>query len=119
MQIPLVAGRHFGPQDSSTSQHVAIISEHTAKSLFPSGVSPIGHTYYIGPPDSHNLVEVVGIAKDVKFHSLQEDIVDIDYVPYTQHPTGYGDFEAPRRRLQQRLNRGSGAIQHPPHHFPS
>jgi predicted permease len=93
MQIPLVAGRHFGPQDTSTSQHVAIISEHIAKTLFPAGASPIGHSYSIGSGNPDNVVEVVGIAKDVKFQSLQEDIVDIDYVPYTQHPTGYGDFE--------------------------
>jgi predicted permease len=93
MQIPLVAGRHFGPQDTSTSPHVAIISEHIAKTLFPVGASPIGHSYSIGSGNPDNVVEVVGIAKDVKFQSLQEDIVDIDYVPYTQHPTGYGDFE--------------------------
>jgi predicted permease len=93
MQIPLVAGRHFGPQDTATSQHVAIISEHLARTLFPPGVSPIGRSYYIGSDNPGNLVEVIGIAKDVKFHSLQEDIVDIDYVPYAQHPTGYGDFE--------------------------
>jgi ABC-type antimicrobial peptide transport system permease subunit len=72
---------------------VAIISEHVAKTLFPAGVSPIGHSYYIGSEEQGNLFEVVGIAKDVKFQSLQEDIVDLDYVPYTQHPTGYGDFE--------------------------
>jgi predicted permease len=93
MQIPLVAGRHFGPQDTVTSQHVAMISEHVARTLFPAGVSPIGHSYYIGSERPENLFEVVGIAKDVKFQSLQEDIVDLDYVPYTQHPTGYGDFE--------------------------
>jgi predicted permease len=93
MQIPLVAGRHFDPQDTATSQHVAIISEHVAKTLFPAGVSPIGRSYYIGSEQPGNLVEVIGIAKDVKFQNLQEDIVDLDYVPYTQHPTGYGDFE--------------------------
>jgi len=43
MQIPLLAGRTFGPQDTATSQRVAIISERMAKDLFPAGVNPIGH----------------------------------------------------------------------------
>ena len=37
MQIPLLAGRNFSSSDTSTSQKVAIISEHTAKTLFPLG----------------------------------------------------------------------------------
>ena len=41
MQIPLIAGRAFGPQDTATSQRVAIISESIAKKYFPAG-SPIG-----------------------------------------------------------------------------
>ena len=52
MQIPLVAGRHFGPQDTATSQHVAIISEHLAKTLFPPASIPIGRHYYIGSDQS-------------------------------------------------------------------
>ena len=50
MQIPLVAGRGFGPQDTATSQQVAIISEHMARNLFPAG-SPIGRTYFMGTDD--------------------------------------------------------------------
>jgi predicted permease len=43
MQISLLAGRNFSSSDTSTSQRVAIISEHTAKTLFPIG-SPIDAT---------------------------------------------------------------------------
>jgi hypothetical protein len=42
MQIPLLAGRRFGPQDTATSQRVAVISERMAKDLFPPGTNPIG-----------------------------------------------------------------------------
>ena len=44
MQIPLLAGRTFGPQDTPTSQKVAVISERMARTLFPQG-SPIGRHY--------------------------------------------------------------------------
>lgn len=87
MQIPLLAGRSFGPQDTSTSQRVAIISEHMEKTMFPPGVNPIGHHYFIGStPRPEDDLEVVGVVKDVKFGSLQERPQYIDYIPNPQHP---------------------------------
>jgi predicted permease len=71
MQIPLLAGRSFGPQDTASSQRVAIISEHMARTLFPKG-SPIGRTYHIGDLSSPFEEQVIGIARDVKFGDLQE-----------------------------------------------
>jgi predicted permease len=91
LQIPLLAGRTFGPQDTSTSHRVAIISERMAKDLFPPGINPIGHHYYTNfdpKPDAD--VEVVGIVKDVKFDNLDEPQQYIDYIPNPQHPWGYG-----------------------------
>jgi predicted permease len=93
MQIPLVAGRTFGPQDTATSQRVAIISEHMAKTLFPPGVNPIGLSYHIGGPDSPFAEQVIGIVKDVKFGDLQEETETLDYLPYTQRIYDFGDFE--------------------------
>ena len=95
MQIPLLAGRSFGPQDTATSQHVAIISEHMARTLFPAG-SPIGQTYALGEPDGQGKPEeetVIGVARDVKFDDLAEPPQDIDYLPYSQRDWGFGDFE--------------------------
>jgi predicted permease len=92
MQIPLVAGRTFGSQDTATSQRVAVISEHMARTLFPAG-SPIGHNYHIGHPSNPYEVQVIGIVKDVKFGDLAETPEDIDYIPYTQRHQYLGDFE--------------------------
>ena len=92
MQIPLLAGRNFSASDTSTSQRVAIISEHTAKTLFPLG-NPIGRHYGVGDDKPENDVTVIGVVKDVKFDELAEEPVDLDYLPYTQRPWGFGDFE--------------------------
>jgi predicted permease len=95
MQIPLLAGRTFGPEDTAKSLHVAIISEQTARHLFPAG-SPIGRTYYIGSDDGvepPQQEQVIGVAKDVKFGNLGEPVAYIDYLPYTQSAWGFGDFE--------------------------
>jgi predicted permease len=88
LHIPLLAGRDFGPQDTTTSPKVAIISERMARTMFPKG-NPIGRHYSIGDKDEP---EVIGIVKDVKFGSLQEDPETLDYVPATQHPMYLGDF---------------------------
>jgi predicted permease len=95
MQIPLIAGRAFEPQDTATSQRVAIISEHMARNLFPAG-SPIGRTYALGAADSGETpvqMQVIGVAQDVKFGSLTETPRYIDYLPYTQRAWGFGDLE--------------------------
>jgi predicted permease len=95
MQIPLLAGRSFGPQDTAKSQHVAIISEQMARHLFPAG-SPIGRTYYIGSDDGVEpplQQQVIGVARDVKFGDLTEPVAYIDYLPYTQREWRFGDLE--------------------------
>jgi predicted permease len=113
MQIPLLAGRNFSPQDTATSHKVAIISERMAKDLFPSGINPIGQHYYAGRDSlPETQIEVIGIAKDVKFGSLQEPPQYIDYIPNPQHPWGYGtlavrytgDFDAISHSVQQAIH---------------
>jgi predicted permease len=91
LQIPLLAGRTFNSHDTATSQKVAIISEHTARTLFPKG-SPIGRQYFFGDASDKDEREVIGIVGDVKFSSLGEKPVDMDYVPVTQSPMYLGDL---------------------------
>ncbi len=71
MGIPLVAGRGFGPQDTATSQKVAIVSERTARMLFPQGRA-IGQHFSTEDQAHAGDVEVIGIARDVKFNRLTE-----------------------------------------------
>lgn len=99
MQIPLLAGREFGPQDTATSRHVAIISERMARTLFPAG-PVIGRTYTIGNPNNPNnsdeptiQEEVIGVAKDAKIHNVEKPANYVDYLPYTQRAWRFGDFQ--------------------------
>jgi predicted permease len=92
MQIPLIAGRTFSTTDTATSQRVAVISEHIAKTLFPPG-NPIGRHFHLGDNKPENEFEVIGIVKDTKFHSLQEQPENINYLSYLQRPWTFGDFE--------------------------
>src|SRR6266850_1153521 len=92
MGIPLLAGRTFGPQDTATSQQVAVIGETMARTLFPSG-SPIGRHYGRGGPQNAGDIEVIGVVEDVKYNSLEEDPQPGDYLPYTQNVRYLNDFE--------------------------
>jgi predicted permease len=95
MQIPLLAGRTFGAQDTPTSQKVAVISERMARTLFPKG-SPIGRHYGYEDPKNANDLEVIGVVKDVKFHSLEEGAEQgtLDYLADAQGDgVNLNDFE--------------------------
>ena len=92
MKIALIAGRTFSSADTATSQRVAVISEHIAKTLFPPG-NPIGRHFDVGIKKPERDYEVIGIVKDVKFDSLQEETENVNYLLYTQRPWGFGDFE--------------------------
>jgi predicted permease len=93
MQIPLVAGRTFGPQDTATSQKVAVISEHLAKTRFPN-VNPIGRHFRIGGSDADIPLdmEIIGIVKDVKVGNLSEPVQTVDYIAYPQRKQYLADF---------------------------
>jgi predicted permease len=93
MGIPLIAGRNFSASDTSTSPHVAILSQHMAKILFPFD-NPIGRRYYLDSKEPQNGVEVIGIVKDVKRSGVTQGPRVIDYLPYTQYPWGFGNFQA-------------------------
>jgi predicted permease len=107
MQIPLVAGRTFGPQDTATSPKVAVISEHMARTLFPEG-SPIGRRYGNESQQNANDIEVIGVAKDAKFNDLAEPTATLDYYPYTQTPGYIHDLDV---RYSGDLGSISSAVQ--------
>jgi predicted permease len=91
MGIPLLAGRTFGPEDTPTSPRVGVIGETTARRLFPGG-SPIGRHYGPGPQNAGD-IEVIGVVKDVKYNSLDEEPQPGDYLPYRQNMRFLNDFE--------------------------
>jgi len=92
MNLPLILGRSFGPQDTSTSPKVAVISEETARRFFP-GESPLGKRYRNGPPGEGDEIEVIGVVKDAKYRSLYERPQPMTYYPYSQQGMYLGNFE--------------------------
>ena len=70
--IPLLAGRNFDDRDSLDSPPVVLISQATAKRLFP-GEDPIGHQMFFGTDNGTGLVtQIVGIVGDIRFRQLDK-----------------------------------------------
>jgi predicted permease len=81
--IPVLAGRDFADSDTATSPHVGIINEQFAKRFFPNQ-NPLGHT--IGTEDGRYQMMVVGVVKDHKYRSIDEDPIPMAWYMYAQIP---------------------------------
>ena len=84
IEVPLLAGRDFNPRDDSGSAAVAIVNQTLAQRFWP-GESPIGKHLQAasGAP-----VEVIGLARDCKYESLQEAPKSFLYRPLAQQYAG-------------------------------
>ena len=91
MGLPLVLGRGFGPQDTNTSQKVAVVSESMVQRFFPNG-SPLGKRFGINGPDSRDEIEVIGVVKDAKYGTLTEKVRPMAFYPHSQLPGALGNL---------------------------
>jgi predicted permease len=82
--IPVLRGRSFLPSDTDTSPRVAIVNEEIARHYWP-GQDAIGKRFRL---DDHNSswVEVVGVAKTIKYIWIGEAPMEFVYFPQTQRP---------------------------------
>ena len=81
--VPVLAGRDFADSDSETSPHVGIINEQFAKRFFPNQ-TPLGHM--IGTEDGRYQMTVVGVVKDHKYRSIDEEPIPMAWYEYEQIP---------------------------------
>lgn len=80
--IPLVRGRDFSESDVAASQPVAIVNETFAARVWPSE-EPIGKRFSLdGPAGPWH--EVIGLSRNVRYHSLGEEAKMFATVPLAQ-----------------------------------
>jgi predicted permease len=85
LSIPVVAGRDFSEHDAADSPRVIVISQSTARKLFPD-TDAIGKTIVTGSLGGGTRCEIVGIVGDVRSVNLaQRNDVEF-YLPFTQRP---------------------------------
>ena len=87
--IPLLSGRDFTEQDKVDQPFVVILSNSTAKKLFPNE-NPIGHQILFGTDNGNGLsAEVMGVVGDVRSRQLAK-ANDVEfYRPWPQRSTPF------------------------------
>ncbi len=76
-------GRDFADSDTATSPHVGIINEEFAKRFFHNE-NPLGHQ--IGTDDGKYQMTVVGVVKNHKYRSIDEEPIPMAWYMYAQIP---------------------------------
>ncbi|WP_348264406.1 ABC transporter permease [Telmatobacter sp. DSM 110680] len=80
--IPIIAGRGFAPQDTSTSPKVGIINRSLARKRFPNS-NPIGKRFKADKKDS-DWIQIVGICADTQYSDLRSAPPPQFFLPYVQ-----------------------------------
>lgn len=81
--VPVLAGRDFADTDTASSPRVGIINEEFAKRFLPN-VNPLGHTF--GPDKGQATMTIVGVVKDHKYRSIDEEPIPMAWYEYEQIP---------------------------------
>jgi len=87
LDIPVIEGRGFGPDDRGDGEPLIVISQSTASLLFPqrSAVGESIEVSYSGPPLDRR---IIGVVADVRFSSTALPGIPTVYLPHSQAPTG-------------------------------
>ncbi|MFN8582765.1 MAG: ABC transporter permease [Gemmatimonadaceae bacterium] len=80
VRTPLLRGRSFLASDAATAPKVAIVNETLAKRFWPNG-DAVGRTFRY----EKEVVTIVGLARDAKYSTLNEDATPFAYFPLAQH----------------------------------
>jgi predicted permease len=116
MRVGLVAGRDFTAVDGEGSPRVVIVNQTFAKRYWPNE-SALGKMVWLGCDTRRprNRAEVVGVAKDGKYGSLDEDPRPFVYEAFAQGWVGFmavtvhtsgppAEFAEPLRHLLRELD---------------
>jgi putative ABC transport system permease protein len=89
--IPLLRGRFFTEADTAKTTPVAVISEMTARQIFP-GEDPLGRRIQLGGRhDAEPWATIVGIVGDIHQYGLDSPTTPQAYLLYSQSPFDYAD----------------------------
>ncbi len=84
MNVPMLKGREFEARDTLNAPKVAIVNEAFERK-FGNGRSLLGQRMQEGG-GGKNDIEIIGVAKDVKYSEVKDAIPALFYTPYRQDP---------------------------------
>ena len=81
--IPVLLGRALGPQDTHTSPLVVVVNQKFVDK-YMHGDNPVGHEILLGSRKKPSRYEIVGVAGNVKYARIRDDVPPTAYFPHTQ-----------------------------------
>ena len=91
MEIPILVGRALTMRDDQNAPKVVVINETAARKYFP-GENPVGRRFG-SSPESNAQLEIVGVARDVKYNSVRDSAPPTMFTPSRQSRFGGGAIE--------------------------
>ena len=90
LEIPLLTGRTFEPQDRRDAPGVAVINSTAARELFGSE-NPLGRRVGFSSEERDKL-EIIGVVRDASYDSLRNAVPPTTYQSAVQSPLGNATF---------------------------
>ena len=87
LQVPLIRGRVFGPQDIATAPPVAIVDDEFVRRFYAKGTDAIGKRIWLNQPTadgSTRYITIVGVVGHTKHEALDGDTRVQLYFPLAQ-----------------------------------
>ena len=84
MGTRLMRGRWFTPQDTATSQPVAVINETLARTYWKNPAEAVGGRIKVGGGPDRPWVTVIGMVADARHNGVTGVVKEKFYVPHTQ-----------------------------------
>jgi len=84
MAVPILRGRGFLPSDTADAPRVAVVNEQFAKRHWPDR-DAVGRRLRLGSPGGAS-VEIVGVARSIKYLAPTEKPMSFVYMPLPQQP---------------------------------
>jgi putative ABC transport system permease protein len=85
LNIPILRGRSFMPSDDANAIKVGVINQAFARRFFPDE-DPIGKRVELGFAEPPRWIEIVGIARDTRNESIENQPQDQVFTPLDQAP---------------------------------
>lgn len=92
MGIPLQRGRDFGSQEVEGAPKTAIVNETMARRFWPDE-EVIGKRLRMTQGREQTLLEIVGVARDSKYFTLEEEPQPYFYLPLSQNYTPWATLQ--------------------------
>jgi macrolide transport system ATP-binding/permease protein len=86
--VPILRGRGFTEQDTTTSQAVALVNQAFVKRFYPNE-DPLGKHFGIDRPEYSGNYAVVGVFADFKMNNPREPVRPVFLRPLAQRFTGF------------------------------